>query len=220
MGLLNIISNEVKAAIGYQQNFADLLTAKDVTRALSMMKAHAEEAANNLREYKIDTHKVMERKDRAVYDKKGNFLRWSKRWKIPIPYPQFINEISLVFLYGRPVKWQQLSTGTDYAFQNYKDWLNEIHFNAKVREAKRLAGAEGISAILYHVYRDSDNKPSLLLNVLSRENNDDIYTIRDQYKRITAFAWGYYLTEAGNNTVYHVDIYTKETVYRAKRGKI
>ena len=43
MGLLNIISNEVKAAIGYQQNFADLLTAKDVTRALSMMKAHAEE---------------------------------------------------------------------------------------------------------------------------------------------------------------------------------
>ena len=103
MGLLNIISNEVKAAIGYQQNFADLLTAKDVTRALSMMKAHAEEAANNLREYKIDTHKVMERKDRAVYDKKGNFLRWSKRWKIPIPYPQFINEISLVFLYGRPM---------------------------------------------------------------------------------------------------------------------
>lgn len=83
MGLLNIISNEVKAAIGYQQNFADLLTAKDVTRALSMMKAHAEEAANNLREYKIDTHKVMERKDRAVYDKKGNFLRWSKRWKSP-----------------------------------------------------------------------------------------------------------------------------------------
>lgn len=32
MGLLNIISNEVKAAIGYQQNFYRLLTAKDVTR--------------------------------------------------------------------------------------------------------------------------------------------------------------------------------------------
>jgi len=24
--------------------------------------------------------KIMERKDRAVFDKKGNFLRWSKRW--------------------------------------------------------------------------------------------------------------------------------------------
>jgi SPP1 family phage portal protein len=220
MGLLNIISNEVRAAIGYQQNFADLLTAKDVTRALSMMKAHAEEAANNLREYEVDTHKVMERKDRAVYDKKGNFLRWSKRWKIPIPYPQFINEISLVFLYGRPVKWQQLSEGTDDAFQYYKDLMDKIRFNAKVREAKRVAGAEGVSAILYHVYRDSEGKPSLLLNVLSRKNNDDIYTVRDQYKRITAFAWGYYLTEAGNNTVYHVDIYTDDKIYFSKRGKI
>ena len=37
MGLLNIISNEVKTAIGYHLIFADLLTAKDVTSALSMM---------------------------------------------------------------------------------------------------------------------------------------------------------------------------------------
>ena len=85
MGLLNIISNEVKAAIGYQQGFADLLAAKDVTRALSMMKSHAEEAANNLREYEVSTHKVMERKDRAVYDKKGNFLRWSSGGKFLSP---------------------------------------------------------------------------------------------------------------------------------------
>jgi len=98
--------------------------------------------------------------------------------------------------------------------------LDKIHFNAKVREAKRVAGSEGISAILYHVYRDAEGKPSLLLNVLSRKNNDDIYTVRDQYRRITAFAWGYYLTEVGNNTVYHVDIYTDTTVYRAKRGKM
>lgn len=37
---------------------------------------------------------------------------------------------------------------------------------------------------------------------------------------MTSFAWGYYLTEVGGNTVYHVDIYTKETIYRAKRGKV
>ena len=60
MGVLNIISNEVKAAIGYQQNFADLLTAKDVTRALSMMKAHAEEAANNLRDAFTATNRFVE----------------------------------------------------------------------------------------------------------------------------------------------------------------
>ena len=222
MGIVNVITNEVKAAVGYQQSFSELLASKDVTRALSMMRERSEEAAKHLLEYEISTHKVMERKDRAVYDKKGNFLRWSKRNKIPIPWQKFINEISLVFLYGRPVKWSQNSDGadSDYAFSNYIDLMSDVRFNAAIREAKRSAGAEGCSAILYHTYRDKEGKPNLLLNVLSKKNNDYIYTIKDQYKRLTAFAWGYYLTEAGNKTAFHVDIYTAETIYRAKRGNI
>ena len=154
MGLLNSIANEVKAAIGYQQSFTELLEAKDVSRAVSMMKDCSIQAANNLRDFEVSTHKINERQDRAVYDKKGNFLRWSKRWKIPIPYQTFINEIALVFLYGRPVKWTQISEGTDEAFQKFTKTLEDIRFNAAVREAKRVAGSEGVSAILYHVYRD------------------------------------------------------------------
>ncbi len=42
---------------------------------------------------------------------KRKFLRWEEKWKIPIPYPVFINEIALVFLYGRPLKWTQSSKG-------------------------------------------------------------------------------------------------------------
>lgn len=222
MGLFNTIKNDVKAAIGYQQNFTELLASKDVSRALGMMKDCSAAAARNLKEYEIETHKINERQDKAVYDKKGNFLRWSKRWKIPIPYPMFINEIALVFLYGRPVKWTQLSEDdTDEAFQNYIRLNEEVRFNALVREAKRAAGSEGTSAILYHVYRDSQtNEPKLLLNVLSKKNNDDIYIIKDQYKRLTTFAWGYYLTEAGSRTVYHVDIYTRESIYRCKRVNV
>lgn len=221
MGLLNSIANEVKAAIGYQQSFTELLEAKDVSRAVSMMKDCSIQAANNLRDFEVSTHKINERQDRAVYDKKGNFLRWSKRWKIPIPYQTFINEIALVFLYGRPVKWTQISEGTDEAFQKFTKTLEDIRFNAAVREAKRVAGSEGVSAILYHVYRDSKtDEPKLLLNVLSKKNNDDIYYIKDQYKRLTAFAWGYYLTEAGNNTVHHLDIYTDDSIYRCKRASI
>lgn len=34
MGLLNVISNEVKAAIGYQQGFSELMDSQDVTRAI------------------------------------------------------------------------------------------------------------------------------------------------------------------------------------------
>ena len=221
MGLLNSIANEVKAAIGYQQSFTELLEAQDVSRAVSMMKDCSIQAAQNLKEYEISTHKINERQDRAVFDKKGNFLRWSKRWKIPIPYQPFINEIALVFLYGRPVKWFQISENTDDGFQNYVRLNEEIRFNAVVREAKRAAGAEGVSAILYHVYRDSKtNEPKLLLNVLSKKTNDDIYFIKDQYRKLTAFAWGYYLTEAGNKTVHHLDVYTADTIYKCKRSNV
>jgi len=160
---------------------------------------------------------VMKRPDRAIYDKKGNFLRWQRRWKIPIPYQKYINEIALVFLYGRPVKWLQKSENTDDVFTNFKDWMEKIRFDAAVREAKRIAGAERTSAILFHVYKNKDGEPDLLLNVLGKSNDDDIYIQKDQYKRLTAFAWGYTLTDAGHKAVYHVDIYTDDTIYRCTR---
>ena len=221
MGIIQSISNTIKAAVGYQQSFDELLAAGDVTRAVAMMQCQSEKATRYLKEYEVSTHKVMEREDRPVYDKKGNFLRWSKRNKIPIPYQKFLNEIALVFLYGRPVKWSQLSEGTDDAFAFYKKLMREIRFDSSVREAKRAAGAEGVSAILYHVYREEKtNKPRLLLNVLSKKSGDDIYIIKDQYKRLKAFGWGYYLTEQGNRTIHHIDIYTADKIYLCKRGGI
>ena len=38
MGFFNVIKNEVKAAVGYQQNFTSLLEAKDISRALNYMQ--------------------------------------------------------------------------------------------------------------------------------------------------------------------------------------
>lgn len=220
MGLFNVVTNEVKAAVGYQQDFAQLLASKDVTRAINFMHDHSIAATQNLLEYNVESHKIMKRQDKPIYDKKGNFLRFQKRWKIPIPYQVFINEIALVFLYGRPVKWLQETEGTDEAFENYRNFLKEIRFDAHVREAKRAAGAEGTAAILWHTYRGDDGKPKCLLNVLCKNNKDEIFTIKDQYKRLKAFAWGYSLTEAGSKTVYHLDIYTSDTIYRCKRASV
>lgn len=220
MGLFNVVSNEVKAAVGYQQDFAQLLASKDVTRAINFMHDHSIAATQNLLEYNIESHKIMKRKDKPIYDKQGNFLRFQKRWKIPIPYQLFINEVALVFLYGRPVKWLQETDGTDEAFDNYRSFLKEIRFDAHVREAKRAAGAEGTAAILWHTYRSDEGKPKVLLNVLCKKNDDEIFTIKDQYKRLKAFAWGYSLTETGAKTVYHLDIYTADTIYRCKRVSV
>jgi len=217
MGLLTVVSNEVKAAVGYQQDFEQLLDNNDVTRALTFMHNHSAMAADNLTKYQISTHDVMKRADRPVYDKKGNFLRWTKRWKIPVSWQEYINEVALVFLYGRPVKWSQGSEGTDEAYEFFVNQMKKIRFDSTVREAKRIAGAEGISAILYHVYQ-KEGVPTLLLKTLSKKDGDDIYTIKDQYGRITSFAWGYTLTESGNKSIEHIDIYTKDREYRCKRG--
>ena len=85
MSIIQSITNNIKAAVGYQQSFDELLTSKDVTRAVAMMTLHSEKALRHLKEYEVSSHKVMEREDRAIYDKKGKFLRWSRRNKIPIP---------------------------------------------------------------------------------------------------------------------------------------
>lgn len=220
MGLFNVVTNEIKAAVGYQQGFEDLLASKDVGRALAYMRNTGNEALIHISEYNISTHKIMQRHDKPVFNKKGEFLRYSKRWSIPIPYQKYINEIALVFLLGRPVKWIQESEGTEEAFELYKQKLQEIRFDAHVREAKRFAGSEGTSAILFHCFRNSDGKPDLLLNVLAKSNDDDIYYIKDQYKRLISFAWGYTLTDVGHKSVYHVDIYTKDIIYRCTRAAI
>ena len=65
MSLIQTITNNIKAAVGYQQSFDELLASNDVTRAVAMMTAHSEKAMRHLQEYEISTHKVMERKDRA-----------------------------------------------------------------------------------------------------------------------------------------------------------
>lgn len=85
MGLFNSIANEVKAAIGYQQSFTELLEAKDVSRAVSMMKDCSIQAANNLRDFEVSTHKINERQDRAVYDKRAISSDGARGGRSPSP---------------------------------------------------------------------------------------------------------------------------------------
>ena len=244
------IANEINATIGYKQSFTELLENKDVTRAIGMMEKHSERSEHNLLEYNTETHKVMSRPKKTIYDKNGNFIRNKDVNRIAIPYHKFINEIALVFIYGRPVLWsnatpnprkderQQLQALLDQPEhdQSVEDTIAEIdlfnermddkfsklvrqlknsRFDAHLREAKRYAGCEGCSAMLFHTYQE-DGVAKMLIRVLAKSKNDDIYTLFDQYDRLMAFAWGYTTLDAKNKSVYQYNIYTKETVYLCK----
>lgn len=217
MGFLDVIVNSFKAAIGKDQEFLQLLESKDIQRAQEQMTDNSVKVAEAIREYDVDTHDIMYRPKKEIFDKNGNHVRWQDQWKLPIPYPAYINEIALVMLFGRPVKWKQKSKDTDRAFSYFLELIKSTRFDSRIRQAKRLAGKEGESAILFHCYQDDNGKPNLLLKVIAKSLGDDIRYIKDQYGRLIALGWGYYLNEGGN-TVYHFDIFTAHVTYECKKA--
>lgn len=229
MGVFDTIKNafnlnqkqpEVNATEDYQKTFDQLLADKQVTKAIGMLENRGETAYKNLQMYKTESHKVISKPDKAIYDKKGNFVRNKEVNKIAIPYQMFINEIALVFLYGKPPIWRNKSTDATSSekFEKYTQLLKSVRFDAHIREAKRVAGCEGCSAMLYHCYQDN-GKARMLIKVLSKEKDDDIYTLFDQYDRLQVFAWGYTTMSSEKETIRHYDIYTSEKIYHCTNGK-
>lgn len=220
MILFDLFKNYVNAIIGKDQEFEKLLAAGDISAVKDKMASGEREAIEAMREYDTYQHEVMRREDKIVTDKNGKFRRKEKTWKLPIPYPVYINEISLVFLYGRPVKWTQVSDGTDNAFSKYLEVIKDTRFDSKIRQCKRLAGAETESAMLFRVYRDTDDKPNVQIRVLARSKGDEIYYRFDQYENLLSFAWGYHVKESEDSNAYHFDVYTKERIYRCVKRNL
>lgn len=251
-----LLANEINAAVGYQQSFEQLLANNDVDRAIAMLQNRSKESAQNLLEYNIDTHKIIKRPARSIYNKKGEFVRDKKLNTIAVPYQKFINEIALVFLYGRPVLWENASVNpdadelnqindqldeenvknkealearkaqieanvdaNDAKFHKLIDTLHDARFDSALRECKRYAGAEGCSAMLFHTYQQN-NEPNMLIRVLAKSKNDDIYTLFDQYDRLIIFAWGYSTKESETETIKHYDIYTKDVIYNCTKDSL
>ena len=220
MFLLDVFKNYLNQLVGHNQEFEKLLAAKDISRAKELMSSRQDLALAALKEYDTFSHDIMKREDKIITDKKGNFLRKEPVWKLPIPYPIYINEISLVFLYGRPVKWLQLSEGTDEAFDAFKDLIKRTRFDSKIRQCKRIAGAETESAMLFRVFKNEQGEPDCQIRVLARSKGDEIYARWDNYENLLSLGWGYYAKEGQSDVVYHFDIFTPQMIYRCSRKGI
>lgn len=220
MFLTDLFRNYVNALVGRNQEFEQLLAAKDISAVKERMVSRLADVIDALKEYETKEHLINKREDKIITDKKGKFLRKEPVWKLPIPYPVFINEIALVFLFGRPVKWMQLSDGTDDAFKAYQDFIKRTRFDSKIRQCKRLAGAETESALLFRCYKDDAGKPDCQLRVLARSKGDEIYTRFDQFENLIAIAWGYYVRDNEEGATYHFDIFTPNVIYHCKKQSL
>jgi SPP1 family phage portal protein len=217
--MFDLFRNYLNSIIGRNQEFEKLLQSKDISSVIDQMSNRREKIDEALKDYDTFSHEIMKREDKIITDKNGKFLRKEPVWKLPIPYPVYINEISLVFLYGRPVKWSQLSEGTDNAFNYYIDLLRRLRFDSKIRQCKRIAGAETESAMLFRVFRNNEGKPDAQIRVLAKSKGDDVYVRWDQYENIISIGWGYYVKE-NEKVNYHFDIYTPGVIYRCSRESL
>lgn len=201
------------------KTFDELLADKDVNGVLSTMENNSEYASNNIKKYNVSTHIINNREDKILTNEKGQRTGIKKQWKLPINYPKYINEISLVMLFGNPVKWMQTSQNTEAAFQKFMEILKKIRFNYIIRECKRIAGAESESALLIHWEKDKKGYTDLIAKPLAKSLGDDIYYSKDQFGRLLSFARVYNL-KINNEIKQHCDIYTKETIYRCVKSNL
>lgn len=212
-----MFTNYLNAVVGRNQEFDELIKAKDISRVKLLFQSREEMTAEAMIEYDTRMHEINKREDKIVRNKLGQRKGTVKRWKLPLNYPQYINEISVVFIYGRPVKWTLQGDTGDKAFEAFKDVIKRTRFDSKVRQCKRLAGAETQSAMLFRVFRNNEGKPDVQIRVLARSKGDEIYSRWDIYENLVSFAWGYYVKEDSTHTVYHFDIFTPEVIYRCKQ---
>lgn len=212
--ILTYFRNLTLNAAGVERDLYSLLADKDVGTALNLMSERDDEVDAALKEYNPQTHPVMRRRNKY---RKGQDPYISE--KLPRSRQRYINEVELFFLLGKPILWKKRG-GTDKAFARFKEFLDDQHFNSRIREAKRLAGAETESALLYNIYRDDrTGERRVKSTVLARSKGYRLRPLIDQFGVMKAFAYGYTLRERGKN-VQHWDFQTADMLFFCKKGSV
>lgn len=209
--LFTLFRNKALNSMGVERDIYQLIKDGDISTAVALMQDREDEVDIALSEYRPELHKVMSRPNKFRKNKDPYISE-----KLPRNRQQFINEVELFFLLGKPINWEK-KAGDDGAYQMFLDFIKETRFNVTMRKAKRLAGAETESAKLYHLYRNEKNEAEVKVVVLARSTGYKLRPLFDQYGTLVAFALGYTVKTSGKS-VQHWDIQTKDFYFNCKKG--
>ena len=198
---------------GDRKTIYELMEKNAVGKVLSMMTDKEDDIDQALKEYNPQLHDVMKRRNKHRDDGEPYITE-----KLPRTRERYINEVELFFLLGEPIKWMK-KEGEDEAFKLFTEYLDSTFFNAKIRQCKRLAGAETVSALVTHYYRNEGDTIGTDVFVVARSTGYKIKYLFDQYKNLIAFAYGYCLKENGKNVRYW-NIETADVIYECRKGGI
>lgn len=210
--ILTYFRNLTLNSMGVSRNLYELIQDKDISRALTLLQNNDDEVDLALKEYNPQTHEVMNRPNKYRKNDAPYITE-----KLPRTRQRYINEVELFFLLGNPIVWKKES-GDDEVYSKYLQFLKDQHFNSRIRQAKRLAGAETESALLMHIYRDDKTQQSNVKSVvLARSTGYRLRPLIDQYGNLTAFAYGY-VTKENGRSVEHWDFQTSDILAYATRS--
>ena len=204
--------NLVLGSDGAKKTIYEYMDGHNVSYVLSLMEDRETDIDKALKEYNPQLHEVMNRRNKYREDHTEPYIVE----KLPRTRERYINEVELFFLLGEDIKWQK-KDGEDEAYQLFTDYLKDTFFNAKIRQCKRLAGAETVSALVTHLYRKADGTMGSDVFVAARSTGYKIKFLFDQYKNLIAFAVGYTLKENGTNVPYW-DIQTAEAIWNCRKS--
>lgn len=182
----------------------------DINGAVGLMDNNDKEVDNAIREYNPQTHPVMNRPNKP----RKNMPTYITE-KLPRTKQRYINEIELFFLLGKPLVWKMVE-GDDEAYRVFLRYWGKFRMDSLLRKAKRLAGAETESSLVFHLSKRGDSinvKPF----IAARSTGYKLRPLFDQYGDLVALAYGYCLRE-GKKNIKHWDILTADfTFYCAQR---
>lgn len=212
-----LFKNKALNALGVERTLYERISDGDIDRVIELFQNRDDEVDNAIREYNPQEHIIMHRPDKVRDD--GSVYTTCK---LPRNLQSYINEVELFFLLGQPIIWKK-DEGEDEAFSLFKEFLKDTRFNAMIRKAKRLAGSETESAIVYHLYQEPDDKGEPKVKcipfVAARSTGYTLRPLFDQYGQMNAFAYGYQLKE-DTLCVQHWDILTKDYVFYCTKTKM
>lgn len=207
---------------GLKAMLDDLLRAGNVDDARKMFASHAEEAAQALKEYDVKQHKVFERLDKKREGKPDYEVV-----KVPRALQRVINEDNCYMMFNNPLKFslknkkQEDRERLEPALEAFEDFLDEVYFNERMSEAKRIAGSETESAKLYRLYTDEDGKSKVVCQVLANSKKQKLYPMFNQYDEMVAFGVGYYMQNKDLKTIDEFfDVYTSKLIYKCSRNQL
>lgn len=191
------------------------LTEGNIDAVEKMFACHHDEAMAAIKEYDPSKHEIMSRSDKKRKNKDDYRTN-----KLPRNWQQYINEISVFFMFNNDIKIQMENPKDEQEelkpyLNVFKRHLKKSYFNERMRDAKRIAGSETECAKLYELYV-SGGTLKYRIKMISNSMEHKLYTLFNRHEDLIAFGDMYHARNLDDEVVKHFDIYTDDLIWHCE----